>query len=330
MPIVVTCPGCPTKLSAPDTAAGKQVRCPKCGAAAPVPSADEPVVDATPAPKTKPRPVDDDDDFDRPKKKSRRDDDDDDADERPRKKARRRDDDDDDDDRPRKKKKRKSYADDDDDYDHDHPRRRPAKRGGGGGGMIAFLVVGGLLLLVVGGVAIFFIVGKGGLFTKKAPPPPGWEQYSYPTAGFKAHMPKKPADVTMPVNGMNLGGPQLAGNGFQADDFRDLESISVYRSGVLGDPVRVEMAVFQFRNRVPFSVRDRFRNINTGPFGEAGETRNVRWLGGDALEAITPKGVARVVAVDRRLIFAAVSGRGNSRATKEEEEGFFDNVELTK
>lgn len=38
MPIVVTCPSCPTKLSAPDGAAGKQVRCPKCGAAAPVPA----------------------------------------------------------------------------------------------------------------------------------------------------------------------------------------------------------------------------------------------------------------------------------------------------
>src|SRR3954469_3996928 len=59
MPIVVSCPGCPTKLSAPDTAAGKQVRCPKCGAAAPVPDLipSEQIVDATPAPKAKPKPA---------------------------------------------------------------------------------------------------------------------------------------------------------------------------------------------------------------------------------------------------------------------------------
>lgn len=61
MPIVVTCPKCPTKLSAPDNAAGKAVRCPKCGAAAPVPAlipAEEvPVVDAAlSTPKTQPKP----------------------------------------------------------------------------------------------------------------------------------------------------------------------------------------------------------------------------------------------------------------------------------
>ncbi len=34
MPIVVACPNCPTKLSVPDSAAGKMARCPKCGAVA--------------------------------------------------------------------------------------------------------------------------------------------------------------------------------------------------------------------------------------------------------------------------------------------------------
>src|SRR5436190_213733 len=60
MPIVVTCPGCPTKLSAPDTAAGKHVRCPKCQAAVPVPAPlpEEPVVDAkVTSPPKKPKPA---------------------------------------------------------------------------------------------------------------------------------------------------------------------------------------------------------------------------------------------------------------------------------
>ena len=38
MPVVVACPKCSTKLSAPDSAAGKQVRCPKCGTSAAVPA----------------------------------------------------------------------------------------------------------------------------------------------------------------------------------------------------------------------------------------------------------------------------------------------------
>ncbi|WP_204249678.1 hypothetical protein [Gemmata sp. SH-PL17] len=68
-------PGCPAKLSAPETAAGKQIRCPKCGAVATVPAlvqAEEvPVVDGTlapPPPKPRPKPVlvDDDDDDERP------------------------------------------------------------------------------------------------------------------------------------------------------------------------------------------------------------------------------------------------------------------------
>jgi len=44
MPIVVTCPGCSATLKAPDTAAGKKVKCPKCTSAIPVPAAEEPPV----------------------------------------------------------------------------------------------------------------------------------------------------------------------------------------------------------------------------------------------------------------------------------------------
>src|SRR5262245_66675128 len=42
MPIPVTCPSCQTTLKAPDHAAGRQVKCPRCGTAFPVPHSEEP------------------------------------------------------------------------------------------------------------------------------------------------------------------------------------------------------------------------------------------------------------------------------------------------
>src|SRR5688572_3636665 len=93
MPIAVVCGSCHSKLNAPDAAAGKSVKCPKCKAALTVPAATEPqfeVVDEPEPPKKKKIVVVDDDDDDedekpKAKKKSRpvADDDDDDADEKP-------------------------------------------------------------------------------------------------------------------------------------------------------------------------------------------------------------------------------------------------------
>src|SRR4051794_961534 len=102
MPILVTCPKCAAKLNAPDSAAGKAVRCPKAGCgtvvpvAAPAPAAQEPVeakVVAKPPTRVQAAAVEEADD--RSRKSSRRDDDDD---ERPRRRSRR--DDDDEDERP--------------------------------------------------------------------------------------------------------------------------------------------------------------------------------------------------------------------------------------
>jgi hypothetical protein len=321
MPIVVTCPKCPTKLSAPDSAAGKQVRCPKCGAAAPVPAlipAEEvPVVEGnlTP-PKPKPKPVVAEvDEDERPRKKAR------DEDEAPRKRARR-DDDDDEEERPRKKKRR--HAADDDDYDFDQPRRkRRPNKSGGGGAMLAVIVGGGLLLLVGLGVGIYFLAGKSSPFASKAPVPKGWEAYSNADAGVKMYVPKKPSEATTPVNGIGLGG----GGRFGGPNLSDAEMLSIIRSGVTGDPVHVEVFVIRFRNSVPSSVRDKiFSNPDT-PAGS--ENRTVRWLGRDAIEQTRKDGVARAACFDKVVVVAAVSGRGG-RATKAEEDGFFDNFELTK
>jgi hypothetical protein len=121
MPISVQCPGCSAKLNAPDAAAGKRVKCPKCQTAVPIPAADpieaaEVVDDPSPPPaRRKPEPGDEpdgrpekkssqwEDDDDRPKRKSRRDDDDG-EDDRPKKRSRR--DDGDDEDRPRSRRQR--------------------------------------------------------------------------------------------------------------------------------------------------------------------------------------------------------------------------------
>jgi DNA-directed RNA polymerase subunit RPC12/RpoP len=79
MPISVLCGACSAKLNAPDAAAGKKVKCPKCGSplVIPVPSNDFEVVEDEPAPKpttakAKPKPVlleeDDEDNAPPPKK----------------------------------------------------------------------------------------------------------------------------------------------------------------------------------------------------------------------------------------------------------------------
>jgi hypothetical protein len=305
MPIVVTCPGCPTKLSAPDSAAGKQIRCPKCGAVAPVPNlipAEEvPVVEAkvTP-PKPKPKPVEAEAV----------------EEERPRKRVSRRDEDDDD--KPPRKKKRR-YDDDDDDYDHDH--RRPRRKSGGGGGMVAVIVIGGLLLLAGVGAAVYFLTGKGGALAKKSPPPPGWKQYS--KDGFKAYFPNDPASFSM--NGFQLGN---VGGRFGRNDISELEGVSAYATLNLDGQANATVAIYRFRNRVPASMRDNLRDINP-QFGQ-GERRSVRWLGYSGDEVTTKAGVMRVVCADRLIVLAAVNGPNGTRAKPEVEDGFFDNFELTK
>src|SRR5262245_24517438 len=99
MPIVV-CPGCGAKINAPDTSAGKRVKCPKpnCGTAITVPPQSEAVAEEEDAPKkSQKNPFDFDDEEDeapkRTKKKPRAEEDDTDEDEKP-KKRRAKDDDD--------------------------------------------------------------------------------------------------------------------------------------------------------------------------------------------------------------------------------------------
>src|SRR5262245_48293441 len=156
MPITVTCPSCSTRLAAPDTAAGKKVKCPKagCGTIVSVPAPAAPmfevVEDDPPPPKPKPRvipAVAEDDDDDRPRRRPRRDDDDD-------------------DDRPRSRRRRGD--DDEDDYD-DRPRKKKRKRSGMSPGVIAAIAIGGVVLVAALGFGIYALVGGS-----KAPVPDGW------------------------------------------------------------------------------------------------------------------------------------------------------------
>jgi uncharacterized Tic20 family protein len=170
MPITIACPSCKARLQAPDNAAGKKVKCPKCGTPIPVPagggSAPTPTrqpaaapskapvkkapqpdndfnFDEEPAPKKtapakRPRDEDFDDEDDRPAKKAikkGRDDDYDDEDDRPAKKGaikKARDDDDYDDEPPRKKAAAKKGRDDDEDDEDDRPKNKKGKKGAAG------------------------------------------------------------------------------------------------------------------------------------------------------------------------------------------------------
>src|SRR5438552_9952822 len=96
MPVPVTCPSCAASLRAPDNAAGRKLKCPKCGGIIPVASAGEEVVDLaklnvraeTPGPApaaaaSRPRHVEEDDDAPRRSRRRREYEDDDDYDDEP-------------------------------------------------------------------------------------------------------------------------------------------------------------------------------------------------------------------------------------------------------
>jgi hypothetical protein len=299
-----------------------QVRCPKCGAAAPVPAlipAEEvPVVEAavvSPAPKPKRVVADEDDEIARPSKKAQRDEDDEDE-------------------PPRKKKKRPRYADDDDDYPHDHPRRHRRRGSGGGGGsgaIVAVVVVVGLLLLAGGGVGIYFLTGKGESLAKKPPVPDGWKQFTYSNDGFKAYFPKEPQVMTVAgnrpfggVGGMNVGRGGFGGT----NELQEVESVSTYTCVGPGEHT-VSVVIVRFRNDVPRSVRNEFSRFESGQLGGI-ESRKVRWLGSDAIELVMNGMVSRIAITGRLMVCAQITGPNGGRAKPEEENGFFGNIELTK
>jgi hypothetical protein len=332
MPILVECPGCGAKLNAPDSGAGKKVRCPKpgCGTLIPVPAAvtaeaDEAPVPASPAPRAddedRPRGRQRDDDDDRPSK-SRRDDD------RPRKSSRR----DDEDDRP--SKRRRDDDDDDDrrparrrrDDEDERPRRgRSARKKGTGAGKVVAIALGSILVLGGIGYGIYAMLGGS-----KTAPPAGWTEYAYRDDGFKAHFPKEPQVFKVgDFGGGAFGGKGGGGFGGFGGDFGGMPGgVNTYSCGDFNDSVHIRVMVTRYPSGVSSILRD---SMNTSFESQLGgkipgmEVKKVRWMGERAIQITHPGGVMRMAVTDKAVYQATIGGKNGGRATKQEEDGFFDN-----
>jgi hypothetical protein len=333
MPILVACPGCSTKLNAPDAAAGKRVKCPKpqCGMIVPVPAPaaadpgfevveDEPAA-PPPKPKTKPliAAVEVDDDDDRPRKRRRAEVDDDD---RPRGRRRDDDDDDDDDDRPRKRRR----AEDDDDYDDDRPRRKKRKKSGMGAGAIVAIVLGGIVLLGGVGYGIYALVGGG-----KAAVPKGWVEYTSDSDKFKGYFPTKPANPrTLPVG---LGG------------MSEVESVTMHMAEPKGEGALIAgVIVVKFKSGISPADRDKAMDTFRSKFSEKensriSKPRSVRWGGKKAEEISIDEagananskkggGVMRYFITDTHAYFGIIGTDHAGPPKQEDVDGFFDNFEF--
>jgi hypothetical protein len=158
MPIPVTCPECDARLTAPDSAAGKRIRCPKCSTLIRVEAPTIPSRKGTP-----------------PGHRGRlRDSEPDDEDEeRPRKSGRTRD--------------RRS--------DQSERKAGQKRKKVGMSPLIWLAVAAGVLLLLGGGAtAVYFMTGKtpeqvGNQLTGGGPPP-NWKEVDDPEGGFRVYLPR--------------------------------------------------------------------------------------------------------------------------------------------
>jgi hypothetical protein len=308
MAMIVPCPKCGARLSAPDDAAGKKLRCPKpgCGALAEVPlyvAAEEvAVVDAVAVTPMRPEAEEEDD---QPRKKPRRDEEDDETDGQSRKRRRR----------------------DDDDYEWEHTRRKRRKSGLGAGAVTA-IVLGGLVLVAGAGLGIYALVGgaDGGLFgAKKSPPPAGWTEYTYASDGFKAYFPSRPAATSAPAGFGAFGGV----SGLSIPGVAVPQSVTFYLPGEIGAGTHVVVIVLKYTAApAPTAQRrliDGFLNQNNRA---QHDVTTVRWLGVDAVQSESRLGLARMAFVGSTLYIAEISSGQNGRAAGAEESGFFDHFEL--
>jgi hypothetical protein len=315
MPIIVACPRCGTRLSAPESAAGKHVKCPKpgCGTIAEVPefvAAEEvPVVEATltqPEPKPKRR---DEDDDGQPRKRSRRDETED------------------EDDRPATRRERRR-DDDDDDYEFDHRRRRRRKSGMGAGAIVA-IVLGGLVVLGGVGVGVYALAskksgsdadsGSGPGSARRTSPPAGWQQFTFPDDGFRAYFAQPPRVIKSSDGQFDF--PPIAG--------RRPESFTLYLAPQKGPGTVAEVVVLRFIASHPLD-RDALIYQLRKQNGEV-EDRPVTWLGHSGYEVTAQRGqvAARIVLIDKTLYMATLASL-SAPVTAQEKSGFFDNFELLK
>lgn len=330
MPIIVPCPKCGTKLSAPDAAAGKQIRCPKVGCGtittlpALIPAEEVAVVEAALAAPL-PSSTDEDNTADNSRKKRKLEADEDDRKEGNRSRRDRRGDDDDEK-RP-KRKRRRDY--DDDKYTQ---KWRPKQKTGMGVGMIVAVIFGGLIMVGGVGYGLYALVGKASsvkddLFSSvpKSPPPPGWKQYTFADDHFRAYMPLEPhifrgirPDKKMPWEE-------------DSDDFsNEITSGNLYLCGEKKTSI-VSVKVFQLRSGARYRKRWDANIPKDGPLPlDLGEIRTIKWFGEKGYQLTTRLEAARFVLTDVGLFGVAISSSTGTRTTPEEESSFFDNFELLK
>lgn len=354
MPIPVVCSGCSARLNAPDAAAGKAVKCPKCQKTVSVPAAspgfevveDEPA----PVPPKKAAPVDD-----APRRKTarptRRDPD---EDERPAAKRPARDNRDDDD-RPRKKTRRAVEEDDDED-DRPRGRKRQSEARGGAGLLIAVAVAGLLLLLAGGGFAVYWfgfrdkdqeVAKTGGTGTGTGAGTPaqprimnGWREYRSELWGFRTNFP-----WNAPLNEDYRGGMYNTPTALPRNLPAVVRATSVFtdRYGKSANiEQRVMVVAVRFRPKATAEGRDaaldEIVRAETDAKGTTSEPKEVTW-GGRAAREITftsepgADGKTRRVTL-RRLVtddvgYAAVVRDNTGELPPAEVAQFFDGFQPT-
>ena len=366
MPLVVPCPGCPAKLSAPESAAGKRIRCPKCKAVVTVPAfipaeevsvieakvASPPPEPESEATETKPRTKTDTTvtccigcnsmvcvlgkvkvvhcpkcGFANPvRPQPGAAETEDEEDSPPPKSKIRRDEDDEEDERPCKKKRRPAYDDDDEADERPRRKRRRPAASRSGGGGSG----GRVAILVLGGLILLGGLGFGAyLLVGKGGV---FAKKSPVPTGWKEYSyPQSGFKAAFPsepaVFGANMQGGFGGGQLPGGVEIPQIESTHSYTTGRFDRGVRVTVEVNRYRTPIPRASRDLVTRNGNSRFAGAG-LRRVRWLGGDAIEMDVNGMLMRLAVLEKAVIVAQISGPNGARATPEEENGFFDNFEL--
>jgi hypothetical protein len=255
MPIPVDCPRCGAKLNAPDSWAGKRVRCakPNCGKLIPIPamSTAEVEVDESPPPPSR-------------------------------------------------------------DVHHSTPHTRERQRGLGGPATIAIIVVS-LAALVGIGYGVYVLLGG-----TRAQTTAGWQEFTYEADRFKAAFPREPKVLRSEHLGVVDEGqvPEFQMGGV---------TTTFYTCDAPSDPVLINVQVIRHGATIPLSVRElRFDAFQRGFwFVHEVKIHRVLWLGEDGMEIVTRDSVQRMAIKDNTIYKASIAGR-RGRATREQEQGFFD------
>jgi hypothetical protein len=289
----------------PDTAAGKQVKCPKCDTAVPVPASDPgfEVVDEAPtarpvaarpiaAAPARPRPRPTDDRADRPRRRLR-------------------------------------DEDDEEDEDDDRPRRRPTrkranKKASGvpvvpliaAGGVGAFILIGGLVAYLVFGrdsgkstTGPQAVAGRptGGSNNAVPPSPPtsvpaNWKTFSTPGSGLTVSVP-----VTLQA--FNVPGRMR----------RPGISVAMWQALHTNDKIYQVMVITITKGRAPTGpTSDRDLEVlcdsfaSSNDFGRERSRTRVNVGGHNGRQLVFDSAVIRITAVGRKAYFLSVATKGGA------------------